>query len=156
MIPMTECVKGHLYAIRSRNLSFGVYDGDEGFVGIREKFGDLFLFTEFHYDQGPPFGTVTPIVDMGECPIKDLRESWSGGCSVHGRPTVYDKTKPKLNPYASDGRMYPGTWCHSDDGSEMPKGDSPTSKHNAELFDWLTKVEQDNDWYELTGTERIE
>jgi len=48
-----------------RNLSYGVYDGKEGFIGIREKFGHEFLFTEYHFDQGPPFGTVHTIIDTG-------------------------------------------------------------------------------------------
>lgn len=62
-IPIPDCVKGRLYKIDSRNLSFGVYDGKEGFIGIRTKFGRRYLATEFHWDQGPPFGTVHSIED---------------------------------------------------------------------------------------------
>jgi len=60
-IPLLMCDDRALYRIYSRNLSFGVFSkASRGFVGIREKFGDLYLFTEFHWDTGPPFGTVHP------------------------------------------------------------------------------------------------
>ena len=51
-IPREKCKEGYAYKIHSRNLSIGVFHqkrlGDSkfenGFVGIREKFGELFLF----------------------------------------------------------------------------------------------------------------
>lgn len=58
---LDQCVHGGVYRIRSRNLSVGVFnEKNNGFIGIREKFDSLFLFTEFHYDIGEPFGTVMP------------------------------------------------------------------------------------------------
>ena len=46
MIPMSECKHGWLYKIDSRNLILGVYnETQQGFVGIREKFGNEYLFT---------------------------------------------------------------------------------------------------------------
>jgi len=62
---MSECITRRLYKLSSRNLSLGVYDGKEGFIGIRQKFGNGFLFTEFHWDQGPPYGTVDGVEDTG-------------------------------------------------------------------------------------------
>lgn len=47
-----------IYRIHSRNLTLSVYDGKGGFIGIREKFGVLYLFTEYAWEQGPPYGTV--------------------------------------------------------------------------------------------------
>lgn len=71
-----ECVEGGLYRIHSRNLAYGVYKAEQrGFVGIREKFGSHYLFTEYHWDNGPPFGTVRPIEFIEQCPITDLAES---------------------------------------------------------------------------------
>ena len=64
-VSMDECVKGRLYKLACRNLSFGVYDGNKGFVGLRTKFRDEFLFTEIHWDEGPPFGTVEGMLDTG-------------------------------------------------------------------------------------------
>jgi hypothetical protein len=62
---LEECVKGRLYQIACRNLRFGVYDGDGGFIGIREKFGSKFLFTELHWDKCTSFGTVHTAIDTG-------------------------------------------------------------------------------------------
>jgi len=62
-VPLEECVKGRLYKLACRNLGYGVYDGEGGFIGLREKFGNVYLFTEFHWDIGAPHGTVEGIVD---------------------------------------------------------------------------------------------
>lgn len=58
-IPLDELEHGRVYKVRSRNLVVGVWNApSRGFLGIREKFGNRFLFQEFHYDNGPPFGTA--------------------------------------------------------------------------------------------------
>jgi hypothetical protein len=80
MIPIKDCVVGRVYKIRCRNLSYGVYDGDGGFIGIRTKFGSRFLFTEYHWDTGAPFGTVSNQEDTGidipeDINIKDRENS---------------------------------------------------------------------------------
>ncbi len=60
-ISLTECTHRGIYKLSSRNLSLGVFNKpSNGFIGIREKFGDLYLFTEYHWDNGPPFGTACP------------------------------------------------------------------------------------------------
>jgi hypothetical protein len=69
-IPMDQCKNGGLYRISSRNLDLGVYNAtSQGFIGIREKFGNLYLFTEYHWDTGEPFGTVCPIELLEDCPL---------------------------------------------------------------------------------------
>jgi len=74
-IPIAKCKHGFLYRIYSRNLNLGVYRQDElGFVGIRLKMGHRYLFTEFHWDTGPPFGTANPLEVITKCPIEDLAE----------------------------------------------------------------------------------
>jgi len=65
VIPLSECVKGRLYKIKSRNLLYGVFDGRDGFIGIRGKFEDEYLFREFHWETGAPHGTVSPVKDTG-------------------------------------------------------------------------------------------
>ena len=64
-VPIDQCKARRLYKIGSRNLFWGVYNGKEGFIGIREKFHNRYLFTEYHWDQGPPYGTVHTIIDTG-------------------------------------------------------------------------------------------
>lgn len=66
-IPLEQCQSRHIYNLQSRNLLVGVFDADaQGFIGIREKFGNRYLFTEYHYDTGSPHGTVRPFEDCGE------------------------------------------------------------------------------------------
>ena len=67
---MTECIQGGYYKINSRNLGYGVYDvAHKGFHGIRSKFGDTYVFTEYHWDTGPPNGTVKPLEFIKQCPF---------------------------------------------------------------------------------------
>lgn len=70
MIPMSECVEWRVYRVRARNFSYAVYIGSDAirhgrFLGLRKKFGDTFLFIEFHDETGPPHGTVIPLEDTG-------------------------------------------------------------------------------------------
>lgn len=68
-IPLVECKNRNLYRICSRNLAFGVFHkSSRGFIGIREKFGYKYLFTEYHIDIGEPHGTVNPKEDLGPIP----------------------------------------------------------------------------------------
>ncbi len=84
-IPLSECQHGHLYKILSRNLKIGIFNQtDKGFIGIREKFGSLYLFTEYHWDTGVPFGTVKPQEDLGVCDLELL--DWPH----KGKEEVYD------------------------------------------------------------------
>lgn len=74
-IPIEQCRHGWLYRLYSRNLNLGVYrENDHGFIGIRHKMGSRFLFTEFHWDNGPPHGTANPLEALCECPIERLDE----------------------------------------------------------------------------------
>lgn len=43
----TELRKGGVYRVRARNFRIAVYDGDGGFIGVREKAGSRYLFTEW-------------------------------------------------------------------------------------------------------------
>jgi hypothetical protein len=67
-IALADCKISHIYKIYARNFKIGVFDGSDGFIGIREKFGSRYLFTEYHWDTGEPHGTVKPIEDIGELP----------------------------------------------------------------------------------------
>jgi hypothetical protein len=64
-IKIDDCKNGYLYSLHSRNLTYGVYNEEnKGFIGIREKFEQEYLFTEYHWDTGPPYGTVKPIKEL--------------------------------------------------------------------------------------------
>lgn len=130
-IKIDECVNSCLYRISSRNLTFGIYCSDwKGFVGIREKFGAEYLFTEYHYDTGAPFGTVHPKEFLENCPLADLRESIGSFDAVTDREVAFDK------PIADGGKG----WYYLDTG-EASEVIRPASRGNQKLFDWLKEKE---------------
>jgi hypothetical protein len=60
--PLDECIVGRVYNVTARNIGpKAVYTGGGRFIGIREKLGETFLDPEWHFDTGPPHGTVTSI-----------------------------------------------------------------------------------------------
>ena len=59
-IPKEDLVLGAAYHVEARNFSFAIWDGKE-FQGLCFKFGQYFMDGEFHYDDGAPYGTVTPL-----------------------------------------------------------------------------------------------
>lgn len=74
-IHLYDCIDKGLYLIQARNFELAVFNKDkDGFTGIRCKFGCEFLFTEYHYDTGPPFGTVFPQEYLEQCPIDNIEE----------------------------------------------------------------------------------
>lgn len=131
-IKMEDCEKGYIYKISSRNLRLGVYDGNQGFIGVREKFGTLYLFTEFHYDQGPPYGTVFPMAKL--TPLPDgiqPQECFDTYDKITGRKVEFDK------PVADGGRG----WYFTDTGESAGSNVKPTSRTNKDLFNYLLTVE---------------
>ena len=95
-IKIEDCIDHGLYQINSRNLTFGVYRAEcKGFTGIREKFGNQYLDTEFHFDTGSPFGTVTPQKYLELCPIKDVSEGKLDGQMFKTNKPLFDYLKEK-------------------------------------------------------------
>jgi len=110
---MPECQRGHVYEIFSRNLRLAVYDGEGGFIGIREKFDRLFLFTERHWDEGEPFGTVKPLRELGVVPADiEVAESLgrghgpaAGGAASEENRKLFDwlaEQERRLNLFPAD------------------------------------------------------
>lgn len=76
-ISLNDCIDGHVYRIRARNGGFGIFKrgsgdkfmpGNNSFTLSRWKFGSNYLFDEYHWDMGEPFGTVKPLEDLGSVP----------------------------------------------------------------------------------------
>lgn len=68
-IPIEECKDGWVYYIHARNAKVGIYDKNEkGFTISRHKFSDNYLFVEYHWDTGEPYGTVKPIKELESAP----------------------------------------------------------------------------------------
>jgi hypothetical protein len=131
-IELERCKKGYLYKISSRNLRFGVYDGNQGFIGIREKFSSRYLFTEYHYDQGPPFGTVHPMIEVEQMP-KDIElvEYFETIDKITSRPVKFDKSIDA----GGQGWYFLDTLQAS---TEIV----PISRENKPLFDYLDRWEK--------------
>ena len=59
-IPKEDLIPETEYLCYARNFEYGVWDGTK-FIYVRSKFGSTFLDTEFHWDDGAPYGTVKPL-----------------------------------------------------------------------------------------------
>lgn len=146
-LKIEECKQRKIYRLQSRNLAYGVFDGKNGFIGIRSKFGHEYLFTEYHYDADPHYGTVRPIEEVGE--LREwvpLQETLATVCRHCGRPVIFvpDGEKPT-----------PGTWKHvpwSKYDEELAEivpfdfGDckaSPVAVGNSYLFDYLDALRKE-------------
>jgi len=69
-IPLSACKDGWAYYIHARNAKVGIFDkAEDGFVISRFKFNNNFLFTEYHWDTGEPYGTVKPLRELYPAPI---------------------------------------------------------------------------------------
>lgn len=69
MIIKDECENRVLYRLNSRNLTIGVFNKlTGGFIGLRRKFSSIFAFEEYHWDNGPPYGTVKPYERLEKLP----------------------------------------------------------------------------------------
>lgn len=68
-IKIPDLKDGYLYKIIARNASHGIWKSDvEGFIISRIKFGDNFIFEEYHYDC-PAWGTAQPIEEIEKAPF---------------------------------------------------------------------------------------
>lgn len=69
MIPEDQLERGGVYQVRARNFTIAAYDGSGGFIGIREKLGSVYLFTEYlRAERFGPVGTVLPLEKIGHVP----------------------------------------------------------------------------------------
>jgi len=74
-IPMDQCKDGFLYVVDARNSKLGIYkEKNNAFTISRYKFGSNFLFDEFHWDTGEPYGTVHPLKEIGVVPVMSDEE----------------------------------------------------------------------------------
>lgn len=163
-----ECEDRQLYRIQSRNLITGVYREESGgFIGIRTKFDDHYLFQEFHWDTGGHHGTVRPIealgvkipdgMHLGEyLPGSDPSRHHGSWCDEHDRECEFIKDDP-TQKYGGVGK-----WFHLDDGSQMIDNDHSRIKINQALYDFLLANETPErrneleNWDEIKAARRAE
>lgn len=146
-IPLDRCEDRGVYQIYSRNLTVGVFNkATRGFIGIREKFGSLYLFEEYHYDAGPPYGTVHPLrkldavlpegILLAEYLPSVFNPAQHHGvwCTGHDREVEFREDVPGVRH---------GKWFHLDDGSQLGDRERPGVKQNQPLYDFLEPL---TDW----------
>jgi len=69
-ISLNQCADKGVYFINARNGLVGVFRAKtRGFILSRFKFDSNFLFEEYHWDTGEPFGTVKPIERLSMCSL---------------------------------------------------------------------------------------
>lgn len=129
-IPKNELKERGIYELASRNLAVGVYDGEEGFVGIRSKFNSLFLDTEYLSRNlgGTKIGidTVTPYKLVGFLSEQiPLSEGLGSVCAECGKRAWWTGP-PAPAPWACEGN------CETTHSYQ---------KSNAALFDVLAQIE---------------
>ena len=123
-LPMEEMERGGIYRIIARNFFVGVWDGESGFIGIREKFGDRYLFTEYHRDYSDRIGTARPVEKVGQVP--------EGVQLVERLPPICPACSREVD------FLYPARlWVHTDDGSSMHTDRPTTFGTYLPLFDVL-------------------
>jgi len=75
-IDIDEMKTGVLYRINCRNSNSGIWVPDQGgFEIARTKFDSTFLFVEYHWDRGPPFGTARPLEILEDLPEFETDEA---------------------------------------------------------------------------------
>lgn len=124
LIPEDELEPRLLYRIRSRNLVVGIWvPSEHGFIGVRNKFGDDYLFTEYHHDADPRYGTVSAMESMG-LRLPDSIEVWETKleCRVCHEPAGFTKEHG---------------WHHIDRSVDADHEANSWWVSNRPLFDWL-------------------
>jgi len=91
-IPMEDLIPYFYYRIHARNAEFGIWiPYQKGFYIRRQKFGDYFGFIEYHWDTGPPYGTVKPLKQLEDTlfteedfDIGNGEKGWHGEKNYYG------------------------------------------------------------------------
>lgn len=138
LTPLKECVKGRVYRLRCRNLRVGVFDGNDGFIGIRMKFGDRFLFTEYHWEQGAPYGTVAGAVDMGIDVPDDIPITEGLGTIDQNSNRPVERDAEATNPHYPDRK---GWWRYLDTDEVAGPDVRAMGVSNADLFAFLDRIQ---------------
>jgi hypothetical protein len=134
-ITLDKCIDRMIYKLGSRNLSLGVFDqASKSFYGIREKFDDIYLFNEYHWDNGPPYGTACPYEEVGLLPE---------GIEVKSNVDTFDQKTRRLvafdNEKGEEDR--PKGWYYIDT-NEYSRGIRPTTAIYKPLFNYLKPIDE--------------
>lgn len=146
MIDLDDLEDRRAYRVKSRNLLVGFWIAEQqGFMGIRQKFGDRYLDTEYHYDTDKRLGTAhaTEALDLWLPEDVEARENLDAVCQYCLKPTE------KL--WVDDERYHTGKRCAGDKHIEKTTcnppnpyfGMRPMNKAAFNLLDDLDKQFQE-------------
>lgn len=143
-IKLGSCKKGFLYKVSSRNLDKAVFDGENGFIGIREKLGSKYLFKEYHKDTDKNFGTVLPQEELKKVPkgipITSQLEHEDGKLWGQRGDTWVPIISRQLRESEAPHGSRPGfvdLWA--DTGERTGDNEYPRIRGNEKLMQWLEK-----------------
>lgn len=115
-VPAEKLENGRVYKIKSRNLLVGVWNAETGgFIGIREKFGDRYLFTEYLWtDFSGTARAIAPTeLTAGTIPLK---ESLGSFCQTCDEPveSVWAWNEEKQRDLCTGNRHLEPTDCEAE------------------------------------------
>ena len=146
LIPKSACQDRTLYRIRSRNLTLGVYNAPTGgFIGLRRKWSDTYLSEEYHYDNGPPYGTARPVEALPDVLPPELRHATQLGtfCDC-GVPCAYvpwpEGGEREVDLGGGKTIRVPGEWRHLE--ATACTKILAHSRSNKPLDDWMHAMEE--------------
>ena len=87
MIELEQLQRGRVYRLQSRYLESGVWNGKDGFVGIRTKFGQRFLKMEIHSGLSNTFGAAQALESPGTI-LESMSLNSDGPCSYRSHYAV--------------------------------------------------------------------
>lgn len=126
--PVDQLVKGRVYKIKSRNLKIGVWDGIKGFIGIRTKFREQYLFKELHWDVDKLCGTVSN--------AEDLKIDVPENIEIREISDPIDKKTKRRVLYSEKEHGW-----HFEEETTINKDLRPVFNQNTALFTFLKKIE---------------
>lgn len=137
-IPVDKLVDRKLYRVLSRNLTLGVWNAStNGIIGLREKFGRVYPFEEYHWDTGSDgkgsYGTANPLQELPETLPADIPMVCylEPTCDKCGDEVYWEPDSP------SGGK---GKFYHRKNQSCTDC--QPLSKVNTPLQEWLEEMEK--------------
>ena len=153
-IPLADCKDRQLYRINSRNLTYGVFDAATGgFNGLRTKFGSTYVFMEYHWDKGPPYGTVRPVEALPDALpayIENCASFEGSTCSACKKDLEYIRMPWTRVGRDGEPREVPGYWRHVGE-TERAHADTDDFhayvKDNPALYHWLVLVTKKYELY---------
>jgi hypothetical protein len=125
---MEELIKGRIYKLECRNLLCGVWNGVNAFIGIRHKWGDEFLDTEYHWDFDDHYGTVENAEDTNHDIPKDFVLDTDLGIKDNITGEWIERKWDENNKFVG--------WYYIED-NEIATNVRPVGIPNKELFNYL-------------------